>query len=126
MPRRHAQGASVNDEPRPHRYCEPCDAAYCPEQNRYAGPQRFGILSRPALCLAFQLIAACATAGFFDNRDQASLEHVIGERMLQLEKAFDHGPMRLAYRELVRYCCHRKKPLVVPHSGMSGVLKGVS
>jgi hypothetical protein len=49
---------------------------------------------------------------------------MIGERMLQLEKAFDHGPAQLAFRELVRKCCHRQ-PMSVPHSGVSGILKGV-
>jgi hypothetical protein len=65
--------------------------------------------------------------GFFDDRDRTSLEHVIGERMLQLEKAFDHGPVRLAYRETVRKIFHRNKSTAVPPDlSVSGMLRRVS
>jgi hypothetical protein len=72
-----------------------------------------------------RLSARAAVAGFFDQRDQGSLERLIGERLQQLEKAFDHGPVQLLYRELVRQIFHRNRSLAVPHSGISGVLRGV-
>ena len=69
----------------------------------------------------------CVAAGFFDDRDHTSLEHVIGERMLQLEKTFDHSPVRLAYREMVRHIFHRNKSTVVPPDlSASAVLHRVS
>lgn len=66
------------------------------------------IASRATLHIILNKISMLAHKGFFDENDKESLNHVIEERLLQLEKAFSHGILELTYLELKRKCCHRE------------------
>eukprot|EP01043_Picozoa_sp_COSAG02_P006087 COSAG02_NODE_170_length_31534_cov_33.568498_6_plen_304_part_00 len=66
------------------------------------------IASRATLHIIQNKISILVHKGFFDENDEECLNHVIDERLLQMEKSFNHGIVELAYHEAKRTCCHRK------------------
>eukprot|EP01043_Picozoa_sp_COSAG02_P048893 COSAG02_NODE_4856_length_4899_cov_2.376667_2_plen_290_part_00 len=69
------------------------------------------IASRVTLHAIQNKISNLVLKGFFDENDREALDHVIDERLLQMEKSFSHGIVELAYHEAKRTCCHRKPPV---------------